>query len=854
MSQDADFKPFAPNGKPHYNPDRPGKVEHIFLDLKIDFDDEIVTGLSKISLNPLRNGIETLELNAIEMEIKGVKVDGEEIKFEYDGNKIFLYLNNSTEIGKRLLIETEYKLEKPKMGMTFIKPSEYYPNKPKQLWTQGESEQSRYWYPCFDYPLQICTSEIKVEVPKEFATLSNGELINKEIKENTRVDHWQQNLPHPNYLIMLTAGEFVEIKDKYGDLPVNYYVQKGMEEMLQLSAQKTPQMMEFYSKKFGVPYPWAKYSQAWVHDYIWGGMENTTATLNTERALVDKRASLDYTFSELLIAHELTHQWFGDYIVIDHWSHLWIKEGAATYGEYLWIEHEYGKDEFQYYKLQETREYLDEDGNQYRRPVVTNIFKDAEDVYDRHSYSKGGLIYNMIRTELGDELFETVLKQFLTENKHKNVDTWKILNIIEEVTGRNLKPLFDQYIFRGGHPDFKVGFSWDNDSKLGKLTVTQKQAENDKDIKNLFDLKIPVVFGTVEKEEVSLINLKLHINQKEQNFYFPLEKKPDFISFDADNNYIKTVELDFDINELKNQLKYDPDPISRIFAAEALSKKGNLEAVKAMQEALKNEKFWAVRSEIVQLLGNIQLEQSVEALLEGLEDTDTKVRKSTINSLVNFKTHETFEATYQIASQGDVSYFTEAAALKAVGAIAYHLKGEYISRSIKLFESVLVNKAGWNEVVRSGAINGLSKLKSSEEALEIIINYTKLGISQFLRLAAISALGQISKGQKKENIDRILEILKENSKYSYIMSERAVISALSEIESSRVIPILQGIAGKTIYGRMKNYAEEAIRKVCTNIGPTKSINKLREEVNEIKKENQKLRSKIEAIEAKNKPK
>jgi aminopeptidase N len=841
---------FAPTGsRPHYNPDRVGKVTHIALDLKIDFDQEIVHGSSTTTLSPLRNSISTLEINAVDMEISGVWVNSEEVKFEYDGQKIFVYLQNPTQIDTKLTIRIGYKLEKPKMGLTFVKPTIDYPDKPVQFWTQGESEQSRYWYPCFDYPLQICTTEIKVELPNKYTTVSNGILVSQVETGENRIDHWVQDQPHPNYLMALTAGEFVEIKDSFGALPVNYYSQQKNEAMLRLSGQKTPEMIEFFSQKFGVPYPWKKYSQVWIHDYIWGGMENTSSTFNTERALVDQKALLEYDFAEILVAHELAHQWFGDYIVIEHWSHLWIKEGAATYSEYLWTEKSKGQDEFNYYKLLETREYLDEDTESYRRPIVTNVFRDTEDLYDRHSYSKGGLVYNMIRAELGDELFERTLQHFLTDNQHRNVDTNVFLDTIDEATGKNLRPLFDQYVFRGGHPEYKVGFSWDNENKLGKLSVCQKQATNDEDHTTLFDLNIPIDFGFINPDvkEASFVKTTLRINKKEQNFYFQFEQKPDFVSFDPQNNYLKTVELEMSMIELKNQLEYDPDPVNRIYAAIHLAKKSNLESLKALAKSLSEDKFWAVRAEVATQIGKINLDQSVEILTIGLIDPDPRVRKNAIAALSKFHTIKAFDLLYPIAKNGDTSYFVEKTAIEGVGVLAAKLKDEYIAKAINLFEEVLKNREGWNEVVRTGAIAGLSKLNFSPEALEILISQTKIGISQYLRFAALQVIGSATSQQTKQYRNRVIEILDEASKDSYISSERVVIVSLSQIDSPKVIPILNRIATKTLYGRIKNLAQETARKKQADQGAEKSINQIKEELELIRKDNRELKSKLEEI-------
>ena len=576
-----------PGAKPHYNPDRPGQVEHIFLDISLDIPNQSCYGSCSIRLLPVRNGIDRLTLDAVNLKITSVQVNEVEQKFEYDGEKLCIYLSQPTEIGHRLLIAIAYAAAKPQRGIYFIQPDKHYPHKPTQVWTQGEDEDSRYWFPCFDYPGQLSTSEIRVRVPNPLVAISNGELIDTVKEAKYKTYHWSQQQVHPTYLMTLAVGDFAEIRDEWHDKAVTYYVEKGREADAKRSMGKTPQMIEFLSEKYGYSYPFAKYAQVCVDDFIFGGMENTSTTLLTDRCLLDARAILDNRNTESLVVHELAHQWFGDLVVIKHWSHAWIKEGMASYSEVMWTEREYGDQEAAYYRLSEARSYLSEDSSRYRRPMVTHVYRQAIELYDRHIYEKGSCVYHMIRAELGDELFWQAVQTFVQDNAHQTVETIDLLRAIEKATGRNLAFLFDQYVYRGGHPDFKVAYAWDGDANLGKVTVTQTQAKAES--KDLFNLKIPIGFGYKENSQLTTFTVRVH--EHEQSFYFPLTQKPDFISFDVGNNYLKTVELEFPIAELKAQLEFDPHPISRIYAAEALAKKGGLEATLALSSALKNDPF-----------------------------------------------------------------------------------------------------------------------------------------------------------------------------------------------------------------------------------------------------------------------
>ena len=743
-----------PGAKPHYNPDRPGQVDHIFLDLVLDVPNQSFKGTCTTTITPVRPGIEQLIMDAVDLNIESVLIDGVSQQFDYDGEQIQIHLQQPATT-EAIKVEIAYLVDHPQRGLYFIQPTENYPDKPTQVWTQGEDEDSRFWFPCFDYPGQLATSEIRVKVPTGFKAISNGELINTENVDDGVVYHWSQQQVHPTYLMTLAVGDFAEIKDKWQGIPVTYYVEKGREEDAKRSMGKTPRMVEFLSDKYGYAYPYPKYAQVCVDDFIFGGMENTSTTLLTDRCLLDERAATDNMRTESLVLHELAHQWFGDLVVIKHWSHAWIKEGMASYAEVFWTEEEYGKDDAAYYLLNEARTYISEDSTRYRRPIVTNVYREAIELYDRHLYEKGACVYHMIRAILGDELFDKAIQTFVRDNAHNTVETVDLLRAIDKATGYNLMFLFDQYVFRGGHPDYQVAYSWDGDSKLAKLTVTQKQAKKDSD-KELFELKIPVAFGYIAKEsdDLGFKLFTLGIHQAEQSFYFPLEKKPDFVSFDVNNNFLKTVTLQYPVAELKKQLQYDPDPVSRIYAADALAKKGGLEVVKALSKSLNDDPFWGVRIEVAKKLGKIKLNQAAKALEEGLKDEDARVRRAAITALSNFKHPAVYDKIANFLKDGDGSYYTEAAAARSIGGmVSGNLKTKQ-NEAISLLHKVLETKQGWNEVVRSGAIAGLSKMKTSTEAADLILEYTKPGIPQALRLAAIRSLGAISTGQPPKSWEK----------------------------------------------------------------------------------------------------
>ncbi|MDX1978167.1 MAG: M1 family metallopeptidase, partial [Pseudanabaenaceae cyanobacterium bins.68] len=577
-------------------------------------------------------------------------------------------------------------------------------------------------------------------------------------------------------------------------------------------------------------------------------MENTSTTLLTDMAVLDQRAALDDLRTETLVVHELAHQWFGDLVVINHWAHAWIKEGAATYAESLWLTAEYGEDLGRYHLLQQARSYFSEDADRYRRPMVTNIYQEAIELYDCHIYEKGAWIYHMIRDRLGELGFAKTIQLFLHQFAHRTVETIDLLRAIEQASGKNLAPLFDQYVFRGGYPQYRVTYVWDAPNSTAKLTVLQEQAE-------LFDLHIPISFGFIDPDLPRQVqDFRVQVAAKQQSFYFVLAQAPDWISFDQGNCHLKQVTLDYPLEQLRHGLNHNPDPIARIQAAIAIAAQGGLAAVLALSQAYQQEQFWGVRLEIIQQLGKIRLDQAIAAIQPGLQDLDSRVRCAAISALTGFKQQTSLDLIKPLLKNGDPSYLVEAAAAAAIGELAQALSHQSPSdRVFQLLLTTLETKGGWNEIVRGGAIKGIAKLRDQEQAIATIIKYSQPGVSYQLRLQAIVALGAIAQGQSNAKVQPILAQISLYACDSSFRTQMAVINGLAQIDHRGAIALLQSLKEQTKDGRIKRKAAEAIQAVEQLIGSAAASKQLRSEFDQLKQENQELKSRLTAIEAKLNP-
>ncbi|HPH70613.1 MAG TPA: M1 family metallopeptidase, partial [Kofleriaceae bacterium] len=378
-------------------------IEHIKIVVDVNVTGRAVQGAVTLRITALAAAVTSVELDAVELSIASVAVADKPAKFSHDGKKLRITLPNRLLAGKTTTLHIEYA-GAPRRGLYFIAPDADYPSKPIQVWTQGQDVDSRYWFPCFDAPHEKATSEVVVTVPAQLFALSNGSLVSDRVRGKKRTLHWRLDVPHSCYLITLAVGDFAAVQTKWRDIPVTYYAERGLEAAAQRTLARTPQMLELFSTKFGVAYPYPQYAQVFVSDFIFGGMENTSATTLTDTILMDERAALDYDIDSL-VAHELAHQWFGDLVTCRDWGEGWLNEGFATYAEYLWREHYEGRDAADLELDEWADMYFGEDAGRYRRTIATKMYQEPIDIFDHHLYEKGGRVLHMLRNVVGDDAF-----------------------------------------------------------------------------------------------------------------------------------------------------------------------------------------------------------------------------------------------------------------------------------------------------------------------------------------------------------------------------------------------------------------------------------------------------------------
>ena len=835
VSLDGPYKPFPlPGDKPHYARDRVVDIKHIKLELSVDMDSRKITGMASTILAPINDGVAYVDFDSVELDITSVALaTGESLAYEPSDGKLRVHLGGERRAGDEVTLVVAYQAS-PRRGLYFVGPDEAYPNKPQRARTQGEDEDSRHWFPCYDFPNEKSTSEVIVTVPAKFFALSNGRLLktDENSRQGTKTYHWKQEVPHSCYLITLVVGEFAEITDYVDGIPVQYYVPPGWEEEARLSFGNTPDMLRFFSDKIGVNYPYDKYAQVVVADFIFGGMENTTATTLTENTLHDARAHLDFS-SDDLVAHELAHQWFGDLLTCRDWSHAWLNEGFATYFEAMYKEHHLGRDEFMYEMSQVADIYIREDRDRYRRPIVTNVYHEPMDLFDRHLYEKGGVVLHMLRYVLGDTLFWKAINHYVTKHREQSVVTADLQKAVEEATGRSLDWFFEQWVYKAGYPEYKVEYQWNEDTKSARVSVTQSHALDE--ATPLFRMPVEICFNGNERHET----FKVEVADKEQSFHFPLKSKPLMVRFDPGNWILKSVEFRKPREMLIFQVKNSEDAIGRIEAAKALGREASPEAVDALKGSLMNDRFWAVQAESARALGTIRSAVALDALRDGLSVSHPKARRAVVTALGEFKDESAVDALLGPLA-GDESYFVEAEAARSLGK----------TKSPRAFEAIqgVLSRDSFVDIVRATALDGFAELKDAR-AVPLAMEYSQYGKhpnARSLAVACLGKLGDLAEGEKKDKIvDRLIELLDD----PWLRVKLQAVGALEFMKADRALPALGRLAERDLDGRVQRRAREASARIRQGRDRADDVRKLQDDLEKMRDENRQLRDRLDSLEA-----
>ncbi|HWH72469.1 MAG TPA: M1 family metallopeptidase, partial [Candidatus Sulfotelmatobacter sp.] len=587
-----------------YAPDREVQVLHLALDVTPDFQHRSIEGKATLRFKPLSQPVQELKLDAVDLQIRSVTASAKVQAYQVTEEQVIVTFAEPLPPGQETAVTIVYSAE-PSQGLYFRTPEMGYRAGDTHLFTQGEAIEARYWYPCLDSPNQRFTSEVTCRVPAGMTAVSNGRLVSetKDPASGLTVIHWSQEKSHANYLVTLVAGYFQKLEDQCRDLPLAFYTPPSEFGQATNSFCGTKDVVAFFEQETGVAFPWAKYSQVCVNDFVAGGMENTSATTLTDRTLFTAATENIHT-SEGLISHELAHQWFGDLVTCKDWSHLWLNEGFATYYESLYEAHKHGREAMLYELYQRARQITGMTND--FTPIVRRTYKDPDEMFGYLVYPKAGWVLHMLRAQLGESLFRRCVQTYLQRHQLGNVVTEDFRAVIEELSGRSYDQFFDQWLYHGHFPELEVSYSWDEPSRLVRISVHQAQEVNDKVL--LFNLPLTVRF----KGKFGTVDRTFQVSKKEEAFYVPLARAPEVVRVDPDYTLLAKINFSLPQPLLAAQLTDKADMVGRLLAVEQLAAKRDLDSLAKLKTVLNSDSFYGVRLEAAKVLRAVHTGEALE--------------------------------------------------------------------------------------------------------------------------------------------------------------------------------------------------------------------------------------------------
>ena len=745
-------------------------VKHLDIDLRFDWDKEQAIGSTIVTFAPFAD-TDKFTLDAALMTIDSVSlVGGGPLKFNYDGKRdgdnLEIMLGRTVPAGQDVKVKVDYKTNYVNKiddtetsiggfgrGLRFIKPSPDNPKKPRQIWSQGESEFNRYWFPSYDSPNDFRTQDLRATVSKPFFVVSNGKLTEtKENSDNTRTFHWVMEQPFTNYLSSIVVAETTPVEQKFEDIPVYNYGYVNETKEVAATTKNLPATMAFFSQVTGVKYPYAKYSQAFVEDFG-GGMENITATTQIEEMIHDERELLD-TDSESLQSHELAHQWFGDYVTCRDWGQIWLNESFATYMQTMWTEKLKGHEEFLYTDIRGNHDSVINTWKQgNRRPIVTKFYANKDAMFDNYAYPGGGSILHTLRKMLGDAAFSRGLNHYLTSNAHQPVSTEDLRIAFEESTGQSLDWFFDQWLYKMGHPVFEVTQAYNG----GKLTLNVKQTQTI-DVNNEYP-QTAYFQGPVDVEVDNKVT-RVWLDPKAENvFTFDSATQPKLINFDYESSWLKELKFEKSTDDLIYQMQNDKDVIGRRWAMGELAAKAKAGAdkdriVAAFEASAEKDAFWRLRraalSEVAAVYspdpppGQERPAAKLDAAGEALALRLAKAKESLIRADAIELLGETRDKKYAdvyLAALNDPSYSVIDQAAHALG----------LSKDPRAYDALikLTNTPSWKGRIQIAGLNGLGELGDKRSFEAGYKAATDKSLPSNVRTSALVVVGATGKGDPR---------------------------------------------------------------------------------------------------------
>ncbi|MFL5561990.1 MAG: M1 family aminopeptidase [Gemmatimonadaceae bacterium] len=757
-----------PQGSPHPERARVYDLQHQVVHVRFDWSRHAVVGSTTIRLAALDKPLTAIPLDAVGMTIQRVaSPNGARLKYDYDGSTLTVKLPGTLRPGSSTTFVVDYESVRPKKGAYFI-------DRRHVVWTQGETEDNRYWIPTWDFPNDKTTWEFYIQTDTNEKALSNGALRGQRRVGNQIEWHWVLDQPNSTYLMTAATGDYVVLQDKWRNVPVGYWTYPDSVDATWRGMGKTPRMIELFSNRTGVDYPFAKYDQVNAPDYIFGGMENVTATTQADDDILHPAWAEPQANAEGLVSHELGHQWYGDYLTTRDWSHIWLNEGFATFMEQTWTEFGMGPDEGAMDRLSAHQQTIAAD-RRARRPLVYNrwVTDPLELFLSGHIYPKGATVLQMIRHQLGDSLFWRGMNRYTVQHARGNVVSDDLRAAFEQVSGRDFKPFFNKWVYGAGFPVFQVSYGYD--AAVRRVTIDAREVQPRDSLTGFFDPDVDIEIlsdGAPVRGVVPVRNGVGHAS-------FTVPSEPRSIRWDKGNWLLDITDFPRPTVMLAWQLAHDDDVLGRVEAIELLAARGDEIVARRALIAATHDNSYAVRARAAGALRGVAAAPMVgDAIIAASRDSDARVRQAALRSLAAVHGAASVSRAREAAT-GDPSLINRGTALLTLAALD-------APAALEVSKSAL-GADSWRDLSRTQAVTALGAI-DSPESMTILRRYLGPGTSRNTRVAAIDALVQRAAGHEAEVAAAIEPLLNVDDDL-FVRTEAA--GALGELKQQSSIAALE---------------------------------------------------------------
>ena len=817
-----------------YARDRRADILHLKLDVTPDFAKRTVSGTATLRFKPIALPLDKLELDAVDLHIHSITATGAQVaEHQITENKLILIFSKPIAPDAEASVSITYDAM-PDHGLYFRTPEMGYKKEDTQVWSQGEAEEHRFWFPSHDYPNERFTSEVICHVPTGMQVISNGTLQSETPGDNGLVAfHWLQDKPHVNYLIALAAGYFHKVENKAGTLPLALLVPPSYKAQAANAFTDTRRIIEFYQKETGVPFAWDKYYQVYCLDFIAGGMENTSCTFEAADMLFNSDTEQLRSLHEL-DAHETAHQWFGDLVTCRDWAHLWLNEGFASYYTILYEEQKLGADAMKYALWKEAQQVFQANDT---RPIVWRDYGDPIQQFDSRAYPKGAWVLHMLRSQLGADLYRKCITKYLEKHRNGIVRTEDLQDVIEEVSGLSFDQFFDQWLFHGGVPELKIDYSWDAGSKLAKITVKQTQKLSDQ--VRLFRVPLPVGFTVAGQKE--MLRFKADVSKEVEEFYFPLPSQPEMVRIDPDYTVLAEISFKPPGPLLDRQLQ--SDVIGRLLAIDELDEKH----IGKLGKILREDAFHAVRAEAAKALADIAEPEARAALIAGSSgQTDARARRAVVQALAALNTPESQATLWQMA-QSEKNPDILASIIESWGA---RPGDKDVAEALRKH----LNGTSYNHALEMAAIRALRAQDDESAAADVLARLKALNDLRSRDAgSAFDALAFLCRRPTSAQRDAVREFLLSKLTDPRLYWRVGAAKALGTLRDPNALAVLEPLTRRGDVEQMdpaREAAAKSVQDIRASLESPADLKKLWDRVQQLQKQAEEQQKEIETLQKK----